>query len=90
MLNNDHKTAYAVARALGAPRTNTNTELFKLDGTITQSPEEEIERWDQHFSSVFMGELKPLKELRSPPPRPTASPPSWMLALWPPSMPLPT
>ena len=73
MQRNDLKTAFGVARSLGAAKTIQNTSVYKLDGSLTTSPEEESARWDEHFAAVFQGELVSRDQLRckaelSPPP----------------------
>ena len=69
-----HKSAYSVARSLGAAKASLHTELFKLDGTLTQSSQEVIERWDEHFADVFMGSLQSLNSLKTPEPPPHGLP----------------
>ncbi|CAK0868120.1 unnamed protein product [Prorocentrum cordatum] len=62
----DVRTQFAVARALGARSAVANTEVFQLDGTLTQNASEEIARWEEHFCDVFTGELTTLHEMRRP------------------------
>ena len=81
MCNGDHKTSYSVAGSLGAAKSSLNTELFKLDGTLTQSSQEVIERWDEHFADVFMGSLQSLNNFKK-----NRAPSTWFALqsrLWP-------
>ena len=65
MEDNDHRTAYGLARALGAKKTGVNTTVRKLDGELTTSVAEEAERWEQHHAKVFKGKFTSIDELHS-------------------------
>ena len=64
MENNDSRTAYGLARALGMKKAGVNSTVRKLDGELTTCKAEEAERWEQHHAHVFKGEFTDLEALR--------------------------
>ena len=65
MEDNDHRTAYGLARALGAKKSGVNTAVRKPNGELTTSRAEETERWEQHHADVFKGKFTSRDELRN-------------------------
>jgi hypothetical protein len=61
----DAKGSFAIVRALGGARSCPNTAIKKLDGSLTQSPEEEAARWEEHHSQVFRGTIVSADDVRS-------------------------
>ena len=68
--SNDTRTAYGLARALGADSVSHNSCIKKKDGSLTKSSSEEAVRWEQHYADVFKGNIVTRDQLISNPRRP--------------------
>ena len=61
---NNTRVAYAVVKSLSAASIQYNPMIKKLDGTLTECPDEADERWQEHYAKVFGGEVVTAPSLR--------------------------
>ena len=49
------RASFAMAKGLGAPHFIPNSAVKKKNGDLTQSSDEAISRWEEHYAEVYRG-----------------------------------
>ena len=72
--SHDSRSAYAIVKSLAGAAVQYNPMVRRLDGSLTESPDEADARWQEHYASVFGGDIVQECSVREAP-RPQAPSP---------------